>query len=253
MSPVTSSQLSRCLFIAGVGSKELQGSKNSHEWIARGFQPALSYFTNAFNWALDKCAPFKRTRTKCVSTPWFTAELSNVFYSRNTAWALARCTKDPCHWLAFRQLRNKCTAAVRKANSDYYLHSFINSFYNPSKFRNNVKFTSDNSRTLLSAYVFNGVTQITNGHEICIAFSSHFAASCQLFDSLSVCPNSCVEDHRSSLLNTTTAEVNHCFRLSPVSHRMVAYEISTCKNQRVILLEILSTANFWIYNLYFQS
>lgn len=85
-----------------------------------------------------------------------------------------------------------------------------------------VQSTYDNSTTPLPAYVVNGLTQTTASHEICTAFNSHFAASCQFFDSLSVGPNTFMEEHGSSFLNTSNAEVNHSFSSSHVSSRMVA-------------------------------
>ncbi len=176
-----------------------------------------SYFTSIFNSVLDKHAPC--TKTKCSSTRWFTAEFSILFYPRNKEWALARRTKDPCHWLAFRQLRNKCNPAIRKGKTDYYMHFFPNSSYNLSKFQKIVKSTSNNSSNPLPAYVVYGLTQITDSHEICTAFNNHFAASCQLFDSLS--PKGWVEEQRLSSFNINT-EVNQSFSLLPVSNLMVA-------------------------------
>lgn len=136
---------------------------------------ALSYFTNLSNLVLHKHVPFKKTRTKVSSTSWFSTELSTVFYFGNNTWTLARCTKDPCHWLSVRQLRNKCT------KTNYYLHSFNTYPYS--------RISSGNHTTPLSAYVANG-----HGYKICTAFNNQFSASDHLFDSLNVDPHSCLEE-----------------------------------------------------------
>merc|ERR1712239_44211 len=80
---------------------------------------ALEFFIKTFLSITDKHAPLKRLRVKNRTTPWFTPELSSMFRERNRAWALARRSGDPSHWLAFRQIRNKCTSSVRNAKSSH--------------------------------------------------------------------------------------------------------------------------------------
>ncbi len=95
---------------------------------------ALDYFCKSFNSIVDKHAPLKKYRIQNRSSPWFSAEIPSLLKRRNKAWTLARRTGDPGHWLAFRQLRNKCTTAIRKAKSDDYLNLIPKAYSNPAKF-----------------------------------------------------------------------------------------------------------------------
>lgn len=82
---------------------------------------ALAHFSRIFNHISYKHAPFKNNRIKNLTNSWFSPELSNLFRLKNQAWSSARKTDIPARktdipadWLIFRQLKNKCTAAVKK-------------------------------------------------------------------------------------------------------------------------------------------
>ena len=135
---------------------------------------------NIFNSVVDKHAPIKKVRVKARSSPWFTADLADLFNSRNRAWAQARRHKTPSHWLLFRQLRNRCTAALRKAKSEYYLHS-INSSHNPGKLWKSIKSLTRNNSSF-PTHIDNGHSILTDRKDICSAFNDHFAAAGHLFD-----------------------------------------------------------------------
>lgn len=63
----------------------------------------------------------KKCRVKCRDNPWFSTALRDLIQERDAAWAKARQTNLNSDRLHFRQLRNKCTVATRKAKSDYFL------------------------------------------------------------------------------------------------------------------------------------
>lgn len=66
-------------------------------------------------------APLRKYKVKAGSSPLFTAESADLFNPRNRAWTQPVWSKTSSHWLVFRQLRNRCTTASRKAKSDYYI------------------------------------------------------------------------------------------------------------------------------------
>ena len=81
---------------------------------------ALDFFTKTFLTIIDKHAPWKKLRVKDRSSPWFTPELALLFKERNRSWLLARHSRDPSHWASFRQIRNKCTSAVKKSQNNLF-------------------------------------------------------------------------------------------------------------------------------------
>ncbi len=65
-----------------------------------------------------------------VDNVWFTPELSNLLRECNLAWSKARSTNLKEDWLIFRQLRNMSTAAIKKAEVDYFLLETSNNLNN---------------------------------------------------------------------------------------------------------------------------
>lgn len=93
-----------------------------------------------------------------------------------------RCTVDPGHWLAYRQLRNKCTAGIRKAKSRHYVNFIPKVYSNPAKFWravNSVKYKSSPSFPTINTP--DGYS-LSDQVEICAAFNQHFASAGHLFD-----------------------------------------------------------------------
>lgn len=143
---------------------------------------ALDFFIKTFLSIIDKHAPFKKFRVKDRLTPWFTRELSSLFRERNRAWALARRSGDSSHWLSFRQIRNKCTSAVRNAKSGYYLELITSSYSDPTKFWKAVNSNKSKATISLPTMVKSNDCLITEQNEICLAFNRHFAHAGHLFD-----------------------------------------------------------------------
>uniref|UniRef100_A0A8B9HIT2 Integrator complex subunit 2 n=2 Tax=Astyanax mexicanus TaxID=7994 RepID=A0A8B9HIT2_ASTMX len=59
-------------------------------------------------------------------------------------------------WLTFRQLRNRCTAPIRKAKSDYFLNQ-ITSSSNPQDFWKAVNFLKNNSQQIPTKILVNSI------------------------------------------------------------------------------------------------
>lgn len=138
-------------------------------------QVALQFFTDIFIPCVDKHAPFKRLRIKDRTVPWFSSELSTLFNDRNKAWNCARRSGDPQHWLSFRQLRNKCTSAVRKAKSEYFLSLITSSYSNPAMFWKAVNLEKRKTSNTLSTSIRTDDCVISNRSDIFHAFNKHFA------------------------------------------------------------------------------
>lgn len=125
-------------------------TSNSHLNLeSTDVQVALDSFVSSFNTIANKHAPLKRIHIKNRVTPWFSQELSSLFNDRNVAWSRARRTGDPQLWSSFRQIRNKCTSAVRKAKSNYYLELVSSSYSNPAKFWKAVNLNKNKTSNVL--------------------------------------------------------------------------------------------------------
>lgn len=124
---------------------------------------------------VDKHAPFKRLRIKDRTVPWFSNELSILFTDRNKAWSRARHSGDPHHWLSFRQLRNKCTSAVRKA-------LITSSYLNSTMFWKAVNLEKRKTSNTLPSSIRADDCVISNRSDILHAFNKHFADVAYLFE-----------------------------------------------------------------------
>ena len=145
---------------------------------------ALDLFVQQFNSFVDRHAPYKTTRIKDRVVPWVTHELSSLFIDRNAAWSRARRTGDPQHWLSFRQLRNKCSSAVRKAKSEYFLNLVTSSYSDPAKFWNAINSTKTRPSSSLPLSINVNDQVISNPEDISLAFNRHFVDAGHLFDRL---------------------------------------------------------------------
>ena len=150
-------------------------------------QVALHSFANTSNTLIsivDKHAPLKRLRIKERIAPWFNKELSALLCERDKAWSRARHSGDPSHWLHLRQLRNKCTSALRKSKSNYYLNLITSSSSNPTMFWKAVNMDKNRNKKskipLLSNTMGNQVAP--NDSETCHILNKHFAEAATLFD-----------------------------------------------------------------------
>ena len=174
-------------------------------------QECLDLFVNTFISLVDKHAPYKRLRIKDRIAPWFSHELSTLQNDRNKAWSRARRSDDPQHWLAFRQLRNRCTSAMRKAKSDYYLDLITSSFGNPAQFWKAVNLKKGKTSNSLPAHISVNDCIISGQNEICLAFNKHFADAGHLFD------RECLGPHPVDVnINFDVDAVSEC--VSPVDH-----------------------------------
>lgn len=100
---------------------------------------AWQYFHTSFLKVINKHAPIRKFRVKGRDNPWFTDELSELFRERNSAWARARKTGQEKDWVAFKALRNRCTALVRRAKSEFYFNETTRNRNNPTKFWKTIK------------------------------------------------------------------------------------------------------------------
>lgn len=107
-----------------------------------------------------------------------------MFRLRNKAWAQARRTGEAAHWLAFKQLRNKCTSATRKTKLDYHLELISSSTTNPSKFWKAVNLKKKKSCAFIPPFIMNNNCPVDEQSEICDLFNAHFAAAGNQFDTL---------------------------------------------------------------------
>ncbi|KAL7865358.1 hypothetical protein SRHO_G00106050 [Serrasalmus rhombeus] len=168
---------------------------------------ALNHFSKTFLTVVNKHAPFKKSRIRDRSSPWFTGEVSSLFKARNKAWSTARRSGERDHWLTFRQLRNKCTSAVRKAKSEYYC-SLITSTRNPQNVWKIVNSLKNNSPPFPTSVLVDDQL-ISAQKEIGQVFNSHFAAAGHIFDKNSTNPLNKTD------LSSTVSKTHGLFSLQP--------------------------------------
>lgn len=144
---------------------------------------ALAFFSSIVTSMSDKHAPLKNHRVRNRTSSWFSPELSGLFLQKNRAWALARKTGTPADWLFFRQLRNKCTAAVKKAKSNYFLNAMTDSAGDPAKFWKTVNsLKRGNSAVSLPKQITSDSCILSEKNDICDAFNKHFISAGFLFE-----------------------------------------------------------------------
>ena len=148
---------------------------------------AWQYFHTLFMKIVNKHAPIKRFRVKGRDNPWFSNELSELIHERNLAWATARKSDSERDWLAFRALRNKCTAFIRSAKSEYYLNETSQNINNPVKFWKTIKSLSPlTSCNDFPDHILLNDQRITNMLDITNCFNKHFISSGSIFKESSV-------------------------------------------------------------------
>ena len=196
---------------------------------------ALDFFINRFNSLVNKHAPYKKIRVKNRSNKWFTNELSALHISRNKAWALARRSGDPSHWLAFRQLRNKCSASVGKAKAKFYIDSLDNNSTpsNPKKFWKIINSTRKQNSNPLPTHLNLGNSVLTNENEICTAFNNHFATAGLLFDNLFTNTTVAAENLPPSSGSSLSAPESH-FSLAPFNTNEVFIALSAIDSKKSV-------------------
>ena len=104
--------------------------------------------------------------------------------NRNSVWSRARRTGDPQHWLSFRQLRNKCTTAVWKAKSGYFLNLVTTSYSNPGKFWGAINVTKSRPSIVLPLSITANNCVTSDPSDISPAFNEHFSEAGHLFEEL---------------------------------------------------------------------
>ncbi|CAB1320181.1 unnamed protein product [Coregonus sp. 'balchen'] len=108
-------------------------------------------------------------RIKNRFSPWFDRDLAELLHLKNSIWRKAWHTHTQADWLSFRQMRNKCTQAIRKAE----------------KFWKNVKDLENkpSSSQLHMSLNVDDYVVVTYKEHIAELFNHHFIKSGFLFDS----------------------------------------------------------------------
>ena len=148
------------------------------DWNKINTFPTWSFFKLTFSQIINKHAPLKKTRIKDRFSPWFSRDLAVLIRQKNSLWRKARSSQSPANWLAFRQCRNKCTQAVRKAKVSHFLDKFASCGSDAKKFWKTVKSMENklNSPHLPSAMTF-GDTVVTDKSHMASLFNQHFVNS----------------------------------------------------------------------------
>ncbi|CAB1336960.1 unnamed protein product, partial [Coregonus sp. 'balchen'] len=121
------------LFITFFGKTDLGGR------VAIFTKEHLQCSVVSTNGIVNKHAPIKKMRIKNRFIPWFDSDLAELLHLKNSIWQNAQHTLTQADWLSFRQMRNKCTQAIRKAKASYFKEQFSLCGSNPKKFWKTVK------------------------------------------------------------------------------------------------------------------
>ena len=138
-----------------------------------------TFFFYIFSGIFNKYAPIEKIRIKNRFSPWFDSDLLELLHLKNYIWWKARHTHTQADCLSFRQMRNKCTQAIRKAKVSYLKMQFSLCGSNPKKFW---KFSSFKVKV---EDVF-----VSDKKHMAELLNHHFIKSGFLFDSaMSPCPS----------------------------------------------------------------
>ncbi len=133
---------------------------------------------------INRHAPFKKFRVKGRDNPWFSEDLSVLIRERDVVWAKARQSDLSSDWICFRQLRNKCTVAIKKAKADYFIANTTINSNNPKKFWQNIKLLTGSKNTSSFPSCINmDSTSISEKEQMLNCCNKHFVASGFLFES----------------------------------------------------------------------
>jgi len=151
---------------------------------------AWQYFYDGLTSVLNRHAPFKKFRVKGRDNPWFSTALSVLIRERDTAWAKARQSDSDSDWIRFRQLRNKCTVAIRQAKADYFIAKTTTNLNNPKLFWQNIKYIAGNKKSSdFPSCIIMDSTIVSDKEQILNHFNKHFIDSGSLFESNNVLPS----------------------------------------------------------------
>lgn len=146
---------------------------------------AWQYFHTLFLKIVNRHAPVRTFRVKGRDNPWFSNELSELLHERNLAWAIARKSDIDKDWVAFRKLRNKCTALIRRSKSEYYLNETSQNLNNPIKFWKTIKSLSPStSYNDFPDQILVKDSLITNRTDMVNVFNKHFISSGSIFNEI---------------------------------------------------------------------
>ncbi|CAB1331328.1 unnamed protein product, partial [Coregonus sp. 'balchen'] len=93
-----------------------------------------TFLIDIFSGMVNKHAPIKKMRIINRFSPWFYCYLAELLHPKNTIWQKAQHTNTQADWLSFRQMRNKCTQANRKAKVSFFKEQLSLCGSNPKKF-----------------------------------------------------------------------------------------------------------------------
>ena len=143
---------------------------------------AWSFFKSTFGQIINKHAPLIKLRIKDRFSPWFSRDLAALIRQKNALWRKARSSQSPADWLAFRQCRNKCTQAVRKAKVTHFLDKFASCGSDAKKFWKTVKSMENklHSPHLPNAMTFDNIV-VTDKSHMASLFNQHFVNSAHVF------------------------------------------------------------------------
>lgn len=103
-------------------------------------------------------------------------------YNRDKAWQRARETDLLTDWQHFRQFRNKCSASIKKAKSNYYITSLTNSDSYLSKFWKIVKSLKHTPAASLPQHIHSDDGPVFDKQEMGSVFNHHFIAAGNIFE-----------------------------------------------------------------------
>ena len=124
----------------------------------------------------DKNVPICTKRVRSETSPWITADLKNLMYSRDIMKIKAINSTDPNDWACFKRMRNKVSVAIRQAKELFYKNKFSKFDGDPRKTWQviNELISRKTGRSSVRELSLNGVS-ITNSTDFSNAFNDHFS------------------------------------------------------------------------------
>lgn len=118
----------------------------------------------------SECIPNKVVTIRVNDKPWVKREIKRMIRKRRRLHDKAKKTNSVVHWASFRQIRNKCVTAIRKAKKEYIdkLANDLRDNILPSKswWRIAKMFMDNNKKNTIPALLYNNKLYDDDDHKV---------------------------------------------------------------------------------------
>ena len=97
-------------------------------WITSTFVDIDDSYKLLYNQIISNHVKERKVKVRAESNPWINSDIrKQINYIYKLLVLAQKTNKGSLQWTLYKQARNKCTALLRKAKSDYWKNKFDNS------------------------------------------------------------------------------------------------------------------------------